>query len=147
MSTLGPFDRETTLDLVVNAIPLAIMLFFIGLFLFVNPFGSDPVATVIQLTIVVVTFVALGILTYVSGKAISDSEEELERMNAEKVSEAVGATDPAAELEAGEEEMVVADEADLGGPDAADTDEEPDVDGDADEDVGEKTDAENAGAD
>jgi hypothetical protein len=100
----GPFDRETTLDLVVNAIPLAIMLFFIVLFVVVNPFGSDLVATTIQLTIVIVTFGALAILTYVSGIAISKSEEELEAMEAERVSESVGAgEEPAGELEDGEE--------------------------------------------
>lgn len=111
-SQFNPFDRETTLDLVVNAIPLGIMLFFVGVFLFINPFGSDPVATTIQLTIVVVTFFALAILSYVSGKAISSSEKELEAMEAEAVSEAVGATDdaedsenePAGELESGTEE-------------------------------------------
>jgi hypothetical protein len=99
MASAVPFDRETLLDLTVNAIPLGIMLFFIALFVLVNPFGSDPVGTVIQLTIVVVTFMALFILTYVSGKAISEAEKEMEEKGYAGVSESVGAEAVAGELE------------------------------------------------
>jgi hypothetical protein len=74
------FDRDTILDLSVNMIPMGIILFFIVVFVAINPFGSDPVATALQLTIVVVMFLAMGILTYVSGKAIAESEQELEAM-------------------------------------------------------------------
>ena len=107
MSSAAPFDRDTLLDLVVNAIPLGIMLFFIAVFLLVNPFGSDPVGTVIQISIVAVTFLALFVLTYVSGKAISKSERELEEMDVAGVSESesVGADEDetvAGELGAGE---------------------------------------------
>jgi hypothetical protein len=101
------FDRETLLDLTVNAIPLGIMLFFVVLFLVVNPFGTDLAAQAIQMTIVIVTFVALFILTYVSGKAISESEKELEAMQGlEAVSESVGVE----EVEAAEETEVDADD-------------------------------------
>jgi hypothetical protein len=103
MASAVPFDRETLLDLVVNAIPLGIMLFFIAVFLLVNPFGSDPVGTAIQITIVGVTFLALFVLTYVSGKAISESEKELEEMGYASVSESVGA-EP--ELDSEDEEPV-----------------------------------------
>jgi hypothetical protein len=111
MASAVPFDRETLLDLVVNAIPLGIMLFFIAVFLLVNPFGSDPVGTAIQITIVGVTFLALFVLTYVSGKAISESEKELEEKGYAGVSESVGAEpeldsedeEPAGELEPGDE--------------------------------------------
>lgn len=72
------FDEETLLDLIVNAIPLAILLFFVVLFAVLNPFGTDPVTTALQFSIVLVTFGALAILTYYSGKAIQESEEELE---------------------------------------------------------------------
>jgi hypothetical protein len=112
MASAVPFDRETMLDLVVNAIPLGIMLFFIAVFLLVNPFGSDPVGTAIQITIVAVTFLALFVLTYVSGKAISESEKELEEKGYAGVSESVGAETglesgsedeaPAGELESGD---------------------------------------------
>jgi len=50
------FDRDTLLDLTVNLIPLGIMLFFVVVFLFVNPFGEDRTATLIQMTILVLTF-------------------------------------------------------------------------------------------
>ena len=38
------FDRETLLDLVVNAVPLFIMGFFIIAFVLFSPFGFDPLA-------------------------------------------------------------------------------------------------------
>ncbi|MFC6938454.1 DUF6684 family protein [Salinirubellus sp. GCM10025818] len=109
MASATPFDRDTLLDLTVNAIPLGIMLFFIAVFLLVNPFGSDPVGTVIQISIVAVTFVALFILTYVSGKAISKSERELEEKGIAGVSESVGADDAEDETVAGELETGEAD--------------------------------------
>lgn len=76
--TSRTFDRETILDLTVNMIPLGIMLFFIGVFVVLNPFGSDPVATALQMSIMVVMVVALTALTYYSGRAISNAEDELE---------------------------------------------------------------------
>jgi hypothetical protein len=118
MASATPFDRETLLDLVVNAIPLGIMLFFIAVFLLVNPFGSDPVGTAIQITIVGVTFLALFVLTYVSGKAISESEKELEEKGYAGVSESVGA---GMDLESGSEDEEPAGELESGdGPDEAD---------------------------
>lgn len=72
------FDRETMLDLVVNAVPLGIMLFFIVVFLAINPFGPNPVHTALQFSIVGVTFFALLVLTYHSARVISDAEAEME---------------------------------------------------------------------
>lgn len=73
------FDRETMLDLLVNVVPLAILLFFIGLFLMWNPFGYETsIYTYLQFGIVGVTFVALAYLTYVSGRAIASDEKERE---------------------------------------------------------------------
>jgi len=69
------FDRDTILDLVVNFVPLFILLFFVGAFLFVNPFGFDPLTSGLQFAIVVAAFVLLGILTYISGRAISGAEK------------------------------------------------------------------------
>jgi hypothetical protein len=122
------FDRETLLDLTVNAIPLGIMLFFVVLFVVVNPFGTDLAAQAIQLTIVLVTFLALFILTYVSGKAISESEKELEAMQGlEAVSESVGAeaVEPAEESEAdaADDAADAADADDADGADAEETEE------------------------
>jgi hypothetical protein len=122
MASAVPFDRETLLDLVVNAIPLGIMLFFIAVFLLVNPFGSDPVGTALQISIVGVTFLALFVLTYVSGKAISESEKELEEMGYAAVSESVGVD------EAVEADDDVAGE--LGASEGPSDDPDPDPDGD-----------------
>lgn len=86
------FDRETLLDLVVNAIPLGMILFFVVVFLVMNPFGSSPVNTAIQMALLIVPFIALALLTYVSGKAVSEAEEELEERGLE-LSEEAGAGD------------------------------------------------------
>lgn len=126
MASAVPFDRETLLDLTVNAIPLGIMLFFIALFVLVNPFGSDPVGTAIQLTIVGVTFLALFILTYVSGKAISEAEKEMERKGHASVSESVGAAEVAGELGAPPEADGETDAED--GTDATESESDPESD-------------------
>jgi hypothetical protein len=68
------FDRETLLDLSVNAIPLAILLAFVVLFAIVSPFPADSLVLVIQMAIVGVIGVALFVLTYYSGKVISRDE-------------------------------------------------------------------------
>lgn len=72
------FDRETLLDLSVNVIPLGILLFFVVLYVAVAPFPKNSVVLVVQLSIVTLTGVGLMILTYYSGKAISDAENEMD---------------------------------------------------------------------
>lgn len=69
------FDRETLLDLVVNAVPLFIMGFFIVAFVLFAPFGFDPLASLLQFGIVIAAFVALLVLTYFSAKAIAGAEK------------------------------------------------------------------------
>ena len=69
------FDKETLLDLVVNGIPLVILLIFVGVFLVFPAFGFGGLMTALQFAIVVGSFVALAILTYVTGKAISIAEK------------------------------------------------------------------------
>jgi hypothetical protein len=69
------FDRETLLDLTVNIVPLAIMAFFVVVFLVVNPWGVDPLASGIQFALLLAPFVLLAILTYLSGKAIAGDEK------------------------------------------------------------------------
>jgi len=68
------FDRETLLDLTVNVIPLGIMLFFIGAFTLANPFGWDIIYSTLQFAIVGSMMVLLTLLTYYSGKLISEDE-------------------------------------------------------------------------
>ena len=72
------FDRETLLDLTVNVIPLGILLFFVGAYAFIGSFPDDPVIVLIQMSIIVLTGVALSVLTYFSGKAISGAENEMD---------------------------------------------------------------------
>jgi hypothetical protein len=74
------FDRETLLDLTVNAIPLAILLFFIVLYAAVAPFPTDSLVLVVQLAIIGLTGVALALLTYYAGKAISSAEKGMDEM-------------------------------------------------------------------
>ena len=69
------FDRETMLDLVVNFIPLGIILFFIGVFVVVTPWGFDVRASGVMLGLMIVPFVALAVLTYLSAKAIAGDEK------------------------------------------------------------------------
>jgi hypothetical protein len=72
------FDRETLLDLTVNIIPLGILVFFIGAFALFPTWGTDPLITGLQFTIVGGTAVLLVILTYYAGKAVSKAENEME---------------------------------------------------------------------
>ena len=69
------FDRETLLDLIVNIIPLAIIGFFAVLFAAVNPFGFDLTYSTLSFALLVVPFVLLAILTYLSGRAIAGDEK------------------------------------------------------------------------
>lgn len=75
---LGPFDRETLLDLTINMVPIGIMVFFIGAFALVNPFGWDAIVSTLQFGIMIVTTVLLLLLTYYAGKVISEAEAEME---------------------------------------------------------------------
>lgn len=69
------FDRETLLDLLVNIIPLAIILFFVGAFLLFDPFaGLSGLGRVLQFGLLIVPFLALVVLTYLSAKAIAGAE-------------------------------------------------------------------------
>ncbi|MFB6233151.1 MAG: DUF6684 family protein [Haloarculaceae archaeon] len=70
------FDRDTLLDLVVNFIPLGIILFFVGVYLFKRPWGFDLGISGIMLALLIVPFLALGILTYVSAVAIAGDEQD-----------------------------------------------------------------------
>ncbi|WP_435077717.1 DUF6684 family protein [Halococcus sp. AFM35] len=68
------FDRETLLDLSVNIVPLAIILFFAVLLVVFDPFGSDIVAMGLAQLLHVVPFVVLAVVTYVSGRIIAEAE-------------------------------------------------------------------------
>jgi len=93
------FDRETALDLVVNAVPLGMLVGFVLLFVLDTPYGIDPVATAIQLTLVLVPLGALVVLSYHAAKAVEAAEAEAE-VDAE-AGETGDEAEPAAETEPG----------------------------------------------
>jgi hypothetical protein len=70
------FDKEMFLDLVVNFIPLFILLFFIVGYTVYNPFGIDTTFRSLQYALIVMPFIMLTILTYLSAKAIGASERD-----------------------------------------------------------------------
>lgn len=70
------FDRDTLLDLSVNVIPIAILLFFVVLYAAIAPFPANPVVLAVQVSVITITGIALALLTYYSGKAISSAEDE-----------------------------------------------------------------------
>jgi len=69
------FDRETILDLMVNFIPLGIILFFIGTFAVFAPWGFELMPSGLMFAVMGVMFLALLLLTYLSGKAIPGDEK------------------------------------------------------------------------
>lgn len=73
------FDRDTILDLTVNFIPLFIIAFFVVAFAVFPAFGVEPLlATAVQYGLLLVPFVFLAILTYISGKAVAADEKRAE---------------------------------------------------------------------
>lgn len=69
------FDRDTLLDLTVNVVPLFIIAFFVVGFAVFPAFGTELLPTAVQFGLLVVPFVFLAILTYLSGKAIAGAEK------------------------------------------------------------------------
>lgn len=71
-------DRETAFDTLVNVVPMAILFFFVVLFLVVNPWGYDLGVTLLSHFLTIFPLVLLGILTYVSARVIARDEERAE---------------------------------------------------------------------
>jgi len=109
MALLG-FDKETLLDLTVNVIPLGIILFFIGAFAVVNPFGFDAVFSGLQFSLMVSMFLLLAVLTYYAGRAIEGAEEAADHAVIEEPNATTGAIED--EATADDETELVDDEAD-----------------------------------
>lgn len=66
--------RETMLDMSVNFVPIGIILFFVALFLAVNPYGWALLPVAISHGLLVVPMVVLAVVTYLAGRAISRDE-------------------------------------------------------------------------
>lgn len=69
------FDRDTLLGLTVNFIPLFILFFFLVGYVVYNPFELGSAGRILQYVLLLAPFVALAILTYLSGKAIASAEQ------------------------------------------------------------------------
>jgi hypothetical protein len=100
------FEKETLLDLTVNVIPLGIILFFIGAFAVVNPFGLDPVFSGLQFSLMVSMFLLLAVLTYYAGRAIEGAEEAADHAAIEEPNATTGT------LEDGESTAAAGDDGD-----------------------------------
>lgn len=65
------WDRETVLDVLVNVVPLAVLVVFMGLFLLVAPWGVDrSAASLLQFGLIVSMILPLGYLTYLTAERI-----------------------------------------------------------------------------
>lgn len=73
------FDQDTLLDLTVNIIPLVIIAFFVVAYVFMSPFETDPLTTAVQFGLLIIPFVLLAVLTYIAGRAIVNSEENVDQ--------------------------------------------------------------------
>jgi hypothetical protein len=68
-------DTETLLDLTVNIIPLGIIAFFFVVFIVFDPWGWEPLFTVLALGLLVIHFSALAVLTWLAGRTIAKEEK------------------------------------------------------------------------
>lgn len=116
------FDRETLLDLTVNIIPLGIILFFVVVFLAVQPWGPNLYMETVSMGLLVIPFVALAALTYFSGRIISRDEGTTSEADGEVDLSSTDATlsEQEPEEEAGEDYEMVEDTLDAE-PDEDDT--------------------------
>jgi len=73
------FDKDTMLDLTVNIVPLGILAFFIVGFVVVQPFsGGNLLKAGVAHALMLFTFLALVIVTYVAAVKIEGGEGEVE---------------------------------------------------------------------
>lgn len=101
------FDRETILDLTVNIIPLGIILFFVVVFLAVQPWGPNLYMETVSMGLLVIPFVALAALTYFSGRIISRDEGTTTEADLSSTDATLSEQEP--EEEAGEDYEMVED--------------------------------------
>jgi hypothetical protein len=68
------FDRRILLDVLVNVVPIGILGFFVLLFFAYDSYPSDPVVTVIQMSLIVVPGIIVAVVTYYAVKAVTRDE-------------------------------------------------------------------------
>ena len=73
MAILG-FERDTLVDAAVNAVPLAILLVFMGLFLLLDPWPDGLLSLVLGQGLLLVPFVVLVVATAVAARLIQADE-------------------------------------------------------------------------
>lgn len=70
----GLSDHRILLDVLVNVAPIGILGFFVLLFFAYDPYSSDPVVTVIQMSLIIVPGVVVAVVTYYAVKAVTRDE-------------------------------------------------------------------------
>lgn len=70
------FDIESLLDISVNFVSMAIILFFSVFFLLFTPFNQAPVYTIATQVLLLVPFVVTAAITIIARKAIAESSGE-----------------------------------------------------------------------
>jgi hypothetical protein len=73
--TTPVFEKETWLDISVNIVPLAIIGFFVALFVFASPWAISGLPSAVGFALLVVPFLALAVLTYYAATLIESAEE------------------------------------------------------------------------
>ena len=70
------FDKETWLDISVNIVPLAIIGFFIALFVGASPWTIEGLTSTVGFALLVVPFLGLAYLTYFAARLIESADSE-----------------------------------------------------------------------
>lgn len=68
------FTRQLLLDILVNVAPVGVLAFFTVLFLVYGSYPSDPVVTVVQLSLILIPVLVVVVITYYAAKAITRDE-------------------------------------------------------------------------
>lgn len=68
------FNRRTLLDILVNAVPIGILLFFTVLFLVYGSYPSNPLVTVVQVALILIPVIVVILITYYAAKAVTRDE-------------------------------------------------------------------------
>lgn len=68
-------ERETLIDLVVNAIPIAMLAFFSLMFALFDPWGWDPFSIVVTHFLTLFPLAVLVLVTYVAGRVVQRDED------------------------------------------------------------------------
>lgn len=73
---LGPFDRQALVDLMINAIPFAILAVFAGVFFVFSPWTRFDLTTAIQFGLLLHPAVGVVFVTYWGALLIARSNDE-----------------------------------------------------------------------